>query len=274
MPELPEVEIRRQYLQSSSLFQPITHVEIEDKKLLTTDSVALIATLNGRQFTETHRVGKNLFILTDKPEVILHMHFGMTGDLEYYHSSLDRPRFARIVFEFSNGFNLGFLCPRKFERIGLIDDIDRFLHRKKIGPDGLAISETELAERIRRKKAFIKPVLLDQSVVAGLGNWIVDEVLFQAYIHPEQRANTLSDDQISKLHASIRLVLETAIRHEATYRTFPNNFLIHAREWDNSPFDDVEAHKFCPRCGTRIERTVVGGRTTFFCPKEQLIQSA
>ena len=272
MPELPEVEIRRQYLQTSSLHQPISHIEVEDKKLLTTDHATLIHTLIGRQFTGTYRVGKNLFVLTDAPDVIVHMHFGMTGDLDYYHSSLDRPRFARIVFEFSSGFNLGFLCPRKFERVGLVDNIEAFLQRKKIGKDGLVISIDELTERVRRKKAFIKPVLLDQSVVAGLGNWIVDEVLFQAYIHPEQRANTLTDNQMIQLHDAIRLVLETAIRYEAAYRDFPNSFLIHVREWDDSPYDDVEAHKFCPRCSTRIERTVVGGRTTFFCPTEQVSQ--
>ncbi|GAB3778991.1 formamidopyrimidine-DNA glycosylase [Spirosoma horti] len=273
MPELPEVEIRRQYLETSSLFQPISHIDVEDKKLLTTDLSILQNALIGRQFTATQRVGKNLFVLTDAPDTIVHMHFGMTGDLEYYHASLERPRFARIVFEFTNGFNLGFLCPRKFERIGLIDDIPTFLMRKKIGEDGLAISPETLANRVRRKKALIKPVLLDQSVVAGLGNWIVDEVLFQAFIHPEQRADTLTDAQMSALHAAILLVLETAIRYEATYRDFPNSFLIHVREWDNSPYDDVEAHKFCPRCHTRIERSVVGGRTTFFCPNEQrLIQ--
>ncbi|GAB3713378.1 formamidopyrimidine-DNA glycosylase [Spirosoma flavus] len=271
MPELPEVEIRRQYLETSSLYQPINHIEVEDNNLLTTSYATLLTTLVGRQFTGTQRVGKNLFVLTDQSDVIVHMHFGMTGDLEYYHSSLHRPRFARIVFEFANGFNLGFLCPRKFERVGLIDDINTFLQRKKIGKDGLEISLEELTDRIRRKKALIKPVLLDQSVIAGLGNWIVDEVLFQAYLHPEQRADTLTDAQMSQLHAAIRLVLETAIRYEATYRDFPISFLIHVREWDDSPYDDVEAHKFCPRCNTRIERSVVGGRTTFFCPKEQVL---
>ncbi|MCX6213511.1 DNA-formamidopyrimidine glycosylase family protein [Spirosoma sp.] len=271
MPELPEVEIRRQYLETSSLYQSVSHIEVEDKKLLTTDLATLQQALTGRQFTGTRRVGKNLFVFTDAPDVIVHMHFGMTGDLEYYHATLDRPRFARIVFEFTSGFNLGFLCPRKFERVGLVTDVDAFLLRKKIGDDGLDISLETLSDRVRRKKAFIKPVLLDQSVVAGLGNWIVDEVLFQALIHPEQRADTLTDDQMASLHIAIRLVLETAIRYEATYRDFPIGFLIHVREWDDSPYDDVEAHKYCPRCKTRIERSVVGGRTTFFCPKEQCV---
>lgn len=271
MPELPEVEIRRQYLEASSLYQPISHIDVEDKKLLTIDYSTLTNALVGRQFTETRRVGKNLFVFTDAPGVILHMHFGMTGDLSYYHGSLTRPRFARIIFEFRNGFILGFLCPRKFERVGLVDNIDAFLQRRKIGPDALEISLAELAQRVRRKKALIKPVLLDQGVVAGLGNWIVDEVLFQACIHPEQRADTLTDEQLTELHEATRLVLKTAIRYEATYRDFPRSFLIHVREWDSSPYDDLEAHTLCPRCQTRIERSTVGGRTTFFCPNEQVL---
>ncbi len=270
MPELPEVEIRRQYLETAALHQPISHLDVDDRKLLTTDYTTLSEALTGRSFVGTRRVGKNLFVYTDAPGIIVRMHFGMTGDLEYYHSSIARPRFARIVFHFVNGFNLGFLCPRKFERVGLVDDVDAYLVSKKIAPDGLVISPDELMARIRRKKALIKPVLLDQSIVAGLGNWIVDEVLFQAFIHPERIANTLTDDELLRIHAAIRLVLETAIYYEATYRDFPISFLIHVREWDSSPYDDLEAHKVCPRCGTPIERSTVGGRTTFFCPKEQV----
>ncbi|GAB3333441.1 formamidopyrimidine-DNA glycosylase [Larkinella ripae] len=274
MPELPEVEIYRSYLETSSLLQPIEAIEVEDTKLLNTPFFILQETLVGRWFTGTRRVGKNLFVLTEGPDqtgepVILHMHFGMTGDLEYYHSSLDRPKYARIVFHFQGGFNLGFICPRKFERIGLISDIDTYLKRKKIGQDGLTIAFSELTGQIRRKKALIKPVLMDQSTVAGLGNWIVDEVLFQAQVHPEKRTEQLTDDEIRRLHDAIQRVLTTAIRHEAQYRDFPPGFLIHVREWDNSPYDDLEAHKFCPRCGTRIAKSEVGGRTTYFCPNDQ-----
>lgn len=269
MPELPEVETYRRYLEASSLHQPIEDLSVEDHKLLTTDFNTLYETLMGRSLTGTRRVGKNLFVFTDDPAVTLRLHFGMTGDLAYYHASLDRPRHARIVFHFASGFNLGFICPRKFERVGLVDDVDTYLLRKKIGPDALSIPLSELTARILSRRTAIKPVLMDQRTVAGLGNWIVDEVLFQARIHPEQRADTLSGDQLAALHDAIRLVLETAIRHEAQYRDFPPDFLIHVRQWDDYPYDDVEAYQFCPRCRTRIEKTEVGGRTTYFCPAEQ-----
>ncbi len=269
MPELPEVEIRRRYLEGTSLNQPIEYIEIEDVKLLTVAYATLNDELVDRSFTGTERVGKNLFVLTDKPGLIAHLHFGMTGDLAYFHRSVDKPRHARIVFAFKNGFNLGFIAPRKFERLGLVSDINEYLTQKKIAPDALVISVEDLAGRIRRRKSPIKPVLLDQSTVAGLGNWIVDEVLFQARIHPEQMANTLTDSQLLAIHDAVRLVLDTAIGAEATYRDFPKSFLIHARRWDTSPYDDLEADQFCPRCHTRIERMDVGGRTTFFCPNEQ-----
>ncbi|CCG98497.1 DNA-formamidopyrimidine glycosylase [Fibrella aestuarina BUZ 2] len=271
MPELPEVEIRRMYLEATSLAQPIDSITVEDKKLLTTEFDTLYEKLEGRQFTHTRRVGKNLFIYTDDPRVILRMHFGMTGDLEYYHNSVDRPRHARIVFYFTNGFCLGFICPRKFERIGLVNDVDEFLRLKKIAPDALSIELGTLRDKLKKRRSPIKPVLLDQSTTAGLGNWIVDEVLFQAKVHPSAVSAELSEAEVEAIHEAIQLVLKTAIAKEAVYKDFPRSFLIHVREWDDSPYDDVEAHKVCPRCGTPIERTEVGGRTTFFCPNEQVL---
>ncbi|MBO0933983.1 Fpg/Nei family DNA glycosylase [Fibrella aquatilis] len=271
MPELPEVEIRRQYLEATSLHQPIMSILVEDIKLLTTDYVTLQQQLVDRQFVSTERIGKNLFIYTDREDVILRMHFGMTGDLAYYHNSLDRPRHARIVFEFASGFNLGFVCPRKFERIGLVDSVEGYAKAKKLAPDALNISFDQFANNLKKRGSLIKPVLLDQAVVAGLGNWIVDEVLFQAKIHPEKRANLLTNKEVNALYEAISLVLTTAIKHEARYRDFPTDFLIHVRQWDDSPYDDVEALSKCPRCGAKISRTEVGGRTTLFCPKEQLL---
>ncbi|MBO0938249.1 DNA-formamidopyrimidine glycosylase [Fibrella sp. HMF5335] len=271
MPELPEVEIRRQYLEATSLKQPITSIQVEDTKLLTTDYMLLQQQLADRQFISTERIGKNLFIYTDNPAIILRMHFGMTGDLAYYHNSLDRPRHARIVFEFASGFNLGFICPRKFERVGLVDSVTDYAKSKKLAPDALSISFNQFITNLHKRNSPIKPVLLDQAVVAGLGNWIVDEVLFQAKVHPEKRASTLNDDELIAIYNAIALVLTTAIKFEARYRDFPPDFLIHVRKWDDSPYDDVEALSKCPRCGTKISRTEVGGRTTFYCPNEQIL---
>lgn len=273
MPELPEVEMRRLYLEATSLDQPIESINVEDEKLLTTDFTTFQESLHNRRFLGTKRVGKNLFIYTDDTSVIVRMHFGMTGDLVYYHSSVDRPRHARIVFYFRNGYCLGFVCPRKFERVGLVTDIDTYLKSKKIAPDALSIDLDTLSEKLRKRRSTIKPVLLDQATTAGLGNWIVDEVLFQAKVHPSSISAELPDKAVQAIYDAIHLVLGIAISMEATYRNFPSSFLIHARQWDTSPHEDPEAHKNCPRCGTAIDVIEVGGRTTYYCPKEQVLTS-
>ncbi len=270
MPELPEVEGYRHYLEATSLHQPIEHIDVEDTKLLTTDYASLLETLRGASFTGTRRVGKNLFVFTDKPGVTVRMHFGMSGSLEYYHSSIDRPRHARIVFYFQGGFNLGFVCPRKFERVGLVDDVGAFLKKKKIGKDALELTVEDLSNALANRKSVIKSTLLDQGVAAGVGNWIADELLFQAKIHPEKRANELSPAELTALRDAIQLVLLTAIEKEARYKNFPKSFLIHSRAWDTSPYgEDTEQHLLCLRDKTPIEIIKVGGRTTYFCPECQ-----
>jgi formamidopyrimidine-DNA glycosylase len=265
MPELPEVETYRRYFEATSLHQPIEFIDVEDRKLLTTDYATLTETLIGQSFVSTKRVGKNLFVVTNQGNTV-HFHFGMTGDLEYYHSSLDRPRHARIVFDFRSGFHLGFICPRKFERIGLVESAEAYLKKKKIAPDALAITSEELSRTIRSRKSFIKPVLLDQSTVAGMGNWIVDEVLFQAKIHPERWSHTLTEEEIEAIFKAMRYVLETAIEHEANYGRFPDSFLIHARQWDTSPYEEADRHLLCPCGKTEIAQIRVGGRATYLCP--------
>ncbi len=264
MPELPEVETYRRYFEATSLDQTIVHLEVEDHKLLTTDYGTLTKALIGSQFTGTRRIGKNLFILTSRGQTVV-MHFGMTGSLAYFRDDEDTPRFARIIFHFASGFKLGFLCPRKFERIGLAESIENYAHEKCLGTDALEVSSAALSEKLRDKKAMVKPLLLDQATVAGIGNWIVDEVVFQAGIHPETRGYQLTEADIARLHDAIRFVLLTAIEHEAVYGRFPKSFLIHSREWDDSPYADSQAHKNCPRCSSEIQFSRVGGRATYFC---------
>jgi formamidopyrimidine-DNA glycosylase len=107
---------------------------------------------------------------------------------------------------------------------------------------------------------------MDQSTLAGLGNWIVDDVLFLAGVHPERIASSLSATETERIHAAIREVLLTAIEKEAVYSQFPPHFLIHAREWDTSPHTDPKAHLLCPRCAQEVRKEYVGGRATYFCP--------
>lgn len=269
MPELPEVETYRRYVAETSLHQAITQLEVEHPRLLATDHDALRQALIGGQFVDTHRIGKNLFLPLDRGPVLV-LHFGMTGGVDYYRDEEDRPRFTRVAFHFGNGFKLAFVDSRMFGRVSLAESIAAYQEQKGLGPDALAITAEELRAKLQQKKAPIKPLLLDQKVTAGIGNWIADEVLFQARIHPEHRASDLSPEAYGRLHEAIGVVLQTAIRAEAIYRDFPREFLIHAREWDDVPSPGTDAHRHCPRCGTAIDKTRVGGRATYSCPQCQV----
>ncbi|WP_207434235.1 DNA-formamidopyrimidine glycosylase [Sabulibacter ruber] len=271
MPELPEVETYRRFIDETCLYQLITEVEVQDpKRQLLVDLDDFRKALRGNQFIGTQRIGKQLFLLTANGPLVT-MHFGMTGDVAYYRDEADTPRFARAVFYFETGFKFAFIDSRKFGRLGLAQSVDAFRQQKKLGPDALTLTTEELTRGIAKKKSAIKPLLLDQRIAPGVGNWIADEVLFQAQLEPERPADTLQPAEIDRLATTIREVLETAIAAEAIYRDFPSHYLIHAREWDDAPVSaETNAHLNCPRCGTFIQKKYVAGRATYFCPTCQV----
>lgn len=269
MPELPEVETYRRFLDELVTHQTITAFEVKDAHVLAADEDTLRRAVVGRTVTGTSRLGKNCFLLLDDGRVLV-LHFGMTGDVGAYRDEADAPRFTRVALHLASGLRAAFVDPRKFGRIRLADSVEAYRQAKKLGPDALDITSEELQVRLGHRKTILKPLLLNQSLTAGLGNWIVDEVLFQAKIHPERVANSLTAAEFSRLHAAIQLVLRTAIAHEANYRQFPASFLIHAREWDDSATPGTDAHLHCPRHPrTLIAKTYVGGRATYTCPKCQ-----
>ncbi len=271
LPELPEVETYRRFLDDIILHQPITAFEVRDAHVLGADEDTLRQRVVGRQVTATRRIGKNCFLeLNDG--AVLALHFGMTGDVGAYRDDHDAPRFTRVALHLADGLRVAFIDPRKFGRIRLAESVEAYQQAKKLGPDALDVSAPYLKQALGGKKTILKPLLLDQRITAGLGNWIVDEVLFQAKIHPERVANSLGDKEFKALSAAIQLVLQTAIQHEATYRHFPASFLIHAREWDDSATPGSEQHKFCPRHPkTLIDKSYVGGRATYVCSRCQIL---
>jgi formamidopyrimidine-DNA glycosylase len=264
MPELPEVETYRRFLDDLLLHQTIAQLEVLDTKVLAVPEAALRQAVVGATVTGTRRLGKNCFLeLSTGP--VLALHFGMTGDVGAYRDEHDRPRFTRLAFHLADGLRVAFVDPRKFGRLRLADSVQSFQQAKKLGPDALDLTREELAAALRGRKTLVKPLLLDQRLTAGLGNWIVDEVLFQAGLHPERVAGSLVPAEVSRLHAAIGLVLTTAIEQEANYRHFPTSFIIHAREWDAYPVAGSEAYKLCPNDQEPIVKKYVGGRATYFC---------
>ena len=270
MPELPEVETYRRFIDELAVGQTIAALQVNDAHVLATPEDQLRAGLVGRTITGTSRLGKNCLLELDNGQVLV-LHFGMTGNVGAYRDEPDAPRFTRVALHLANsGLCLAFVDPRKFGRIRLAENAAAYQKAKKIGPDALAITAAELYAKLARRKTLLKPLLLDQGITAGLGNWIVDEVLFQAKIHPERLGTSLTEKEGKALHAAVQLVLSTAIKQEANYRQFPASFLIHAREWDTSTTPGSDAHTFCPRHPkVKIDKYYVGGRATYICPKCQ-----
>ena len=270
MPELPEVETYRRFIDEMAVGQLITGLDVRDKHVLAVPEDELRTALVGRTITGTSRLGKNCFVELDNGRLLV-LHFGMTGDIGAFRDAPDAPRFTRVAWQLADsGLSLAFIDPRKFGRIRLADSAEAYQKAKKLGPDALEITAAELHQKLSRRRVFVKPLLLDQSLTAGLGNWIVDEVLFQAKIHPERLGNSLTVPEATALHDAVQLVLRTAIQHEANYRHFPKSFLIHAREWDESATPGTDAHEHCPRHPqVKIEKFYVGGRATYICPRCQ-----
>jgi len=258
MPELPEVENYKKYLDGTSLHQKIVSFSCRDTRLLKKPEDDLREQLIGFEFASSKRIGKYLFIETTGEKVLV-MHFGMTGRLSYYKDSEDRPKYAHIEFEFDNGFHLGFENKRKFGWLDLGESIKAYKQEKKLSDDARDLSWEDFKSSFANRKTYIKPVLMDQSVAAGIGNWMADEILYQAKMHPETKVEDLDDKQLSKVFDAMKKVIEVAIENDAVYRDFPEDFLIHNRKTDGK----------CYHTGNDIEKIKVGGRSTYFCPKWQ-----
>ncbi len=260
MPELPEVATYQKHFSHAALHQKVVSLEVYEPRMVRVDTDALAEGVVGRTLVDTDRIGKHLLVKLDN-DAWLTLHFGMTGSLQYFRDRDEAPRFTKLLFGLSDGW-MAFRCPRILGRVGLTDDLEAFRKERKLGQDALKISLADFRERWSGRKGLVKPLLLNQAFVAGLGNWIVDEMLYQAHIHPETPANLLSEETITTLYEKMRYILETAVKHEARYEDFPQDFLVTYRWLDR---------KNHPLQQKNIERIVVGGRGTYYCPDEQLL---
>lgn len=267
MPELPEVETIKNELLPRILGRTIITIDIAWDGMVKQQAAEDFKTrVTGQTITGLTRRGKYLFFSLSSGEKLV-MHMKMTGSLIV--NPVD-DRFTRVVFHMDNGDTVHFWDPRKFGKMWLAPDESAVTD--KLGPEPLEVDFTSdiLARCLKNRTAPVKPVLLDQSVIAGIGNMYADEALFDAKIHPLKTAGSLSADEIKRLHESILRVLNKALTLKgASVRNYIRP--------DGSPgtaHDEFNvAHgvgKNCPDCGTPIERIVVRGRGTYFCPKCQV----
>ncbi len=255
MPELPEVEIFKRYLDATSLHQRITRVEVRDAYVLQGVSARELARrLKRLRFENSRRHGKHLFVRTDN-ELWLRLHFGMTGSLHYLNGGDQLSKAARVLFHFIKGSQLAFDDQRKFGEIGLINNVDEFLRKHAIGPDALDISFSQFKSILRTHRGAVKAVLLNQKLVAGIGNLYADEILFRAKMHPATEAGRLSDQDRVRLFRATRHVLEKAIASRADADFIPKSWLLTHRGKQGK----------CPRCDRKLKSATIGGRTSWFC---------
>jgi len=260
LPELPEVELYTRYFAKHALHQPIARVQVLDERILgEIRAEAFARKLRKREFTRVRRHGKHLF--ADGGTAWLHLHFGMTGDLAYYRERDEQPRFARVVFDFANGAHLAYDDMRLFGVVDLTRDPDAFIASHRLGPDPLdpAFSLRVFRKLLERRRGAIKSLLMTQEIVAGIGNLYADEVLYETGIDPRRSVDRLEDAEVKHLHTALRRLLRETIARKARGAGYPASSLIPHRE---------EGER-CPRCGSTIRKTVVFGRTTYFCGGHQ-----
>lgn len=214
---------------------------------------ALSETLRGRRLEEPGRHGKWLVAPADGP--VLMLHFGMTGALTWHRPGEPAERFDRIDFHFDTG-ELRFADMRKLQGVRLAAD-DREVAEvlADLGPDALGIGEHEFVRLLARRRGRLKSVLTDQSVLAGLGNLLADEITWQGRLNPFLAAAELSDAERRRLFAAMRRTLRDSVRAERV----PTG-----RGRLTGVRDDPGA--VCPRCGTPLRRRRLSGRNTVWCP--------
>jgi formamidopyrimidine-DNA glycosylase len=260
MPELPDVEVFRRYLDATALHKKIEGVKVGKKRVLEGVSAArLDKALAGRELERTHRHGKHLLVQTSDSQWLA-LHFGMTGFLRYYQKQSRQPEHVRLTIAFKNDYKLAFDNQRLLGRISLAADPDRFTEEKELGPDALdGLSREDFDNILRSTRARLKAALMNQKKMAGIGNVYSDEILLQARIHPEHSSNRLDGRQTDRLHRCLRRVLKKAIAVGADPGKMPGSYLTPRRQKD-AP---------CPRCDGKLDAISFSGRSAYYCPSCQ-----
>ncbi|KAJ4991305.1 formamidopyrimidine-DNA glycosylase domain-containing protein [Stagonosporopsis vannaccii] len=288
MPEIAEVARVVHYLKKHVVGRTIASVRADEDDLLFgkvgTSASAFKAAMTGKKVLDARQQGKYFWLIMDsKPHPL--MHLGMTGWIRfsnddtsaYYRPKKEEadwpPRFSKFVLDLKGEpkCEVAFVDPRRLGRCRLIDadaaEMRKVSPLKDNGPDPVIdkdIFTVEwLTQLLRRKKVPVKALLLDQANISGIGNWVADETMYQAKLHPEQYSNTFSDEQIKRLHDAIVYVCGTAVDALAESDKFPKDWLMKYR-WDKGKKNGGKLPN-----GAKITFLTVGGRTSAVVPSVQ-----
>jgi len=274
MPELPEVETVVRELREAGLEGvTISRARLFWAKICVGVSVRRFSDmLQGQCITSIARRGKFIVLrLSGLHDLLIHLR--MTGQLRFDEPSTARDKHEHVILDFEDGRQLRFRDPRKFGRWYLLKDIDCKLGA--LGPEPLEarFRASDFVTRLSQRRGMLKPLLLNQAFLAGIGNIYADEALWDAGLHPQRRAETLSDSERGRLYRSIRKVLRrgvlamgTSLGHAST-----NFYSVSGRRGRNK--DGLRVFRRtgepCPRCGSAVQRIIVGQRSTHICARCQ-----
>ncbi len=265
MPELPEVETIRRHLAPAIEGRTIVGVEVRRERTTrrNSDSSEVVDRLTGMRIEALGRHGKFLFAVLGSGEMLV-VHLGMSGRLELVEpGGIDKPH-TNAIFALSDGSELRFVDPRTFGFVGVFDRIPA-----ELGPDALlALPDSRrFREAMSRTGRAVKTVLLDQRVIAGLGNIYTDEILWRAEVAPDRGARTLVPAAVDRIRRAIPPVLEEAISFGGTSLGDLAYLLPDGRAGDNlERLDAYGRHGLpCRRCGSILVRSVVGSRSSSHC---------
>ena len=263
MPELPDVEGFKNTLDRHALGRKVEAADVLDERIVEgIEPSRLIDALRGCSLTRSERYGKILLVETDGDGGAagwLVMRFGMTGELVFEECrDAALPRHTRLVLDPGEAGRLAYRSQRMLGHVTLVADRDRFIERLELGPDGLspALDRQRLRAALERRRGPVKSLLMDQSLVAGIGTVYADEILFQARLHPATRGTELTDRQIGRLARTLKRVLRTAAERGGDVDRLPKRYLLPQRRPGGR----------CPACDGSIETAKIGGRTACFCP--------
>jgi formamidopyrimidine-DNA glycosylase len=220
MPELPDVEYFTSYFKRTSLHKKIDAVKCLRASLLKKITQKdFVSRLEGKKFQDASRRGKFLIASLKGTENNLILHFGMTGDLQYRKMGKDKAPYdevyAKVVFQFRNGYELLWINKRKFGKVYLVDKPERIDLIRQMGPEPLEISKKDfLATLEEKKRKNVKSFLMDQRDIAGIGNEYSNEILFRCGIHPKKRIQSLKEADRKQLYKTMKSTLKKAIRVE------------------------------------------------------------
>ncbi len=270
MPELPEVETYVRELEPILYGRTVTGVCVRwARTIAAPDSTTFAERMIGQRFTSFNRRGKYMLLGLESGDTLI-VHLRMTGHLFIQAAGVEPDKHTHVIFDLDDNRHLHYQDSRKFGRMWLVADPEQVLH--KLGPEPLSeqFVVQNFADKLFKRNTSIKALLLDQTIVAGVGNIYADEALFAAGLHPARAGGDLALPEIERLHVAIRMILQKAIllNGSSLGTSKVQNYLRPSGE--PGGFQDQHnvyqrAGQICLQCGQVIERIVLAQRSTHFC---------